>query len=410
LNKTGWGRWVALVLVLVGLGGVWYGHRQVTTKNQAQQVVTNHRHAKKTKQDIAHEAAISRAKRPKKKSAFDRENLGQRHPQFAAAFTQKLRNKRFSGTALVVKDDRVIYQRSFGMANAAKKRRNKVTSQFLVNSIQKSMTGTLVMRAVQAGQLQLTDRLGQYYPTIKDADKVTLRQLLDMQGGVAGDMNPTTTLTEKGVYRYAAEHARVEQAWVNKFNYQPISYVLLAGILNQVTHDSYYQAFYEHIVTPLDLNHTSFAQLRSRIKGMTLGYAGTMPGDYSNPVKPAMRALEAEVGTGNVTMSAGEVFRTERALIQGTLLPTASGAGVLHESNAPAETYSGGMYHLGKVGYYGHGIGDFYEGAFSLSKNGRTGVVLLSNNFYKKTMWPDWSIESLTKATFKQVLTTAKLK
>jgi len=410
LNKSGWGRWVALVMVLVGLGGVWYGHRQVNSKNQAQQVVTNHRHAKKTKESIAQDAAISRAKRPKKKSAFDRENLGKKHPQFAAAFTKKLRNKRFSGTALVVKDDQVIFQRSFGMANAAKKRRNKVTSQFLVNSIQKSMTGTLIMRAVQAGQLQLTDRLSQYYPAIKDADKITLRQLLDMRGGIVGAMDPPTTLTESGVYRYAAKQARVDPTKVNKFDYQPISYVLLAGVLHQVTHESYYQAFYEHIVTPLDLNHTSFAQLRSHIKDMTLGYAGTMPGDYSNPVKPSMRELEVEIATGNVTMSAGDTFRTERALIQGTLLPTASGAGVLHETNAPAETYSGGMYHLGKIGYYGHGIGDFYEGAFSLSKDGRTGVVLLSNNFYKKTMWPDWSIESLTKSTFKQVLTTAKLK
>jgi len=68
------------------------------------------------------------------------------------------------------------------------------------------------------------------------------------------------------------------------------------------------------------------------------------------------------------------------------------------------------MYHFEKRGYYGHGLGEFYEGTFVMSKNGRTGVIFLSNNFYKKTMWPDWSTEELAKTTFKHVLTAKNLK
>ncbi|MGV7665782.1 hypothetical protein PJK52_29205, partial [Mycobacterium kansasii] len=68
---------------------------------------------------------------------------------------------------------------------------------------------------------------------------------------------------------------------IGKFDYQPICYALLAGILHQVTHDSYYELFYQQLVTPLNLNHTSFAQLRTTTKGMTVGYAGAVPRDYS---------------------------------------------------------------------------------------------------------------------------------
>src|SRR5699024_229544 len=128
-----------------------------------------------------------------------------------------------------------------GKANAKKHRANQATSQFLVNSIQKSMTGILVMRAAQAGQLHLTDKLSKYYPQIKGSNKVTLRQMLNMEAGITGDLNPGTTLTEPAVYRYASQQARIDQTKINQFNYQPISYTLLAGILRKVTHESYYQ-------------------------------------------------------------------------------------------------------------------------------------------------------------------------
>ncbi|MFC6207576.1 serine hydrolase domain-containing protein [Levilactobacillus tongjiangensis] len=409
MNKRNLIHWGVLLVIILGISGLVFGMHQIDTQDKKEIATSNRKSAKKIKRDIRSDARDSSRQRTHQVTAFDRRNTGRRTPIFTGKLTTALKDKKFSGTALVVKNDRVVYQRSFGMANAEKNQQNKATSQFLVNSIQKSMTGMLVMRAVQAGKISLTDKLHKYYPKIAGSDRVTLRQMLDMKAGLVGDVDPSTTLSEKGVYQYAGQLAKIDKQSINKFNYQPISFVLLAAIVNRVTGLSYYQNFYEHIVTPLDLNHTSFAQIRSTTKGMTMGYKGNIPGDYTTPVSTSMRDMEAQVATGNATMSAGDLFRAERAIIQGTLLATPSGANELHEANAADANYAGGMYHFEKRGYYGHGLGEFYEGTFVMSKNGRTGVIFLSNNFYKKTMWPDWSTEELAKTTFKHVLTAKKL-
>ncbi|KRL95314.1 serine hydrolase domain-containing protein [Levilactobacillus hammesii] len=408
MNKRNLGHWGILFVVVLGISGVVFGMHVLDTNDQQTMRTTNKLHAKQTRQEIAYDALRSAQQRTnKKKSALDKKNLGKKTPKFSAKFTKDLKAKKFVGTALVVKNNKVVYQRSFGKANAKKHKANQATSQFLINSIQKSMTGILVMRAAQAGQLHLTDKLSKYYPQIKGSNKVTLRQMLDMEAGITGELKPETTLTEPAVYKYASQQAKINPAKINQFNYQPISYTLLAGILRKVTHESYYQLFYEHVVTPLSLNHTSFAQLKHT--GTTIGYSGTVPGNYSQPHVPSAKDMAVQIATGNATMSAGDVFRTERAIIQGTLLKKAGGANTLHRSASMTAHYAGGLYHLDRIGYYGHGVGDDYEGTFVLSRNGKTGVILLSNNYYKRGMYPTWSTEDLAMNTFRNVVAVNKL-
>lgn len=407
MNKRNLGHWAILVAVIVGIAGLVIGMHEIDTKDQQAVRTTNKLHAKQTRQEIAYDALRSNQLRQKKKTVLDKQNKGKKHPQFAARFTKSLKAKKFVGTALVVKNNKVVYQRSFGKANAKKQQANQPTSQFLINSIQKSITGTLVMRSAQAGQLHLTDKLSKYYPQIKGSNRVTIRQMLDMEAGISGEMNPGTTLTEPAVYKYAVQQTRINRTKINQFNYQPICYTLLAGILRKVTYESYYQLYYEHVVTPLNLNHSSFAQLKH--PGTTIGYSGTVPGNYSQPHVPSAKDMAVQIATGNATMSAGDVFRTERALIQGTLLKRHSGANTLHQSKSTTAHYAGGMYHLDRVGYYGHGVGDDYEGTYALSRNGKTGVVLLSNNYYKGGMFPTWSTEDLALNTFRSVNAASKL-
>lgn len=409
MNRRNLGHWLILLVVLGGIGGVVYGVHQLDATDQREVAAVNHKHVKQSRHAIQTDADQSQAHRAKKVTAFDRKNLGQKTPQLTAQINQTLTGHRFVGTALVVKNDRVVYQRAFGYANMVKRQKNRVDTQYLINSVQKSLTGYLVMRAVQAGQLQLTDRLHQYYPQIKHSDQITIRQLLDMTGGVVGDIESNTTLTEKEVYQTAAKTATILPDKIGQFDYQPISFVLLAGILRQVTHESYYRLFYQQLVTPLDLNHTSFAQLQRKTKHRTMSYGGNQPGVYQEAHVPATSDMAVEVATGNATMSAGDLFRAERAVIQGKLLSTPTGAQILHQAASDSH-YAGGLYHLGRTGYYGHGMGDFYESTFVLSCNGKTGVVFLSNSFEKRTMYPKWSTEQAALDLFAAVNQAKKLK
>lgn len=399
-----WWRWL-LLIILVGLGlnGAfqWYQLSKQATTTPVTATATN--------QAIAADAKLSAQKRTTKTTQFDK-TAGSANPTFTAKMTSELKAKKFSGTALVVKNNRVIYQQSFGWANASKKQKNTPTTQYLMNSLQKSMTGMLVMQAVESGKIKMSDTLYQYYPQIKNSKKVTIRQMLNMEAGIVGEMKPLKELGEKQVYAYAKSHASIDTSMINQFDYQPICYVLLAAIMNKVTHHSYYNTFYQQIVTPLNLNSASFVQLRAQVKTMSMGYKGTTPGNYADPEVPAAKDVSSRLGTGNATMSPGNVFQTIRAVVQGSRLKKASDADTLLEKGSTTAKYTGGMYHLDQLGYYGHGVGNYYEDTFIISKDGKTGVVFMSNNFFKHTMWPTWSTETLAKDTFKQVLATSTIK
>lgn len=400
-----WGRWLLLV-VLLGLAG--YGAVQWYHVDQQRKLTATPTTVKQTNRLIQRNAQVSQQQRRSQTTALD-QTAGSTNPDFTANLTKQLTAKKFSGTALVVKNDQVIYQKSFGWANAAKKRRNTPKTQYLINSLQKSMTGLLVMRAIEQGKLKMTDTLHQFYPQVKNSRRVTIRQMLNMEGGLLGDMKPDKDLGERQIYRYAAQHVRVDTTQLNQFNYQPICYVMLAAILNQVTDQSYYHQFYQQIVTPLNLNETSFVQLRQQNSALSVGYKGQTPGTYSDPEVPAAKDVSSRLGTGNVAMSPSNVFKTVQAIVQGKRFNHATSAKTLLEPGVATPKYTGGMYHFADQGYYGHGVGNFYEDTFLVSTDGRTGVIFMSNNFYKKTMWPTWSTEDIAKATFKQVVTASTI-
>lgn len=385
-----------IILVFLGGTGIWFWIHPATHSVTRQTAV-------RTWHGIAHDAHVSAQQRHSTKTQFDRETTSQTAPKLATKVTQQLKAKHFVGTALVVKNNRVVYQRAFGWANREQHRKNTTTTPYLINSTQKALTGQLIMRAVQDDQLSLNDHLSQYYPKIKHSRTITIRQMLNMTAGIYGTVPQSRYLSERAVYHQAATHAKIDTTKIGQFDYQPIDYTLLAGILHQVTHQSYYQRFYQQIVTPLNLNHTKFAEVFRHSRTMTVSYTGSRPGLYQTPHIPAAAPLATRVGTGNVMMSAGDLFRAERAVIQGKLLLNSSGAQTLHQAKSTTAHYTGGLYHLGQSGYYGHGLRDNYEATFVLSRNGKTGVVFLSNSFTKATMWPTWSTEKTAISLFKQV-------
>ncbi|MDT7015597.1 serine hydrolase domain-containing protein [Latilactobacillus curvatus] len=63
-------------------------------------------------------------------------------------------------------------------------------------SIQKSLTAALLMKQVQAGNIDLATPLSRYYPQIKEADQITLKMMVDMRSGLTELSAPEKELSE----------------------------------------------------------------------------------------------------------------------------------------------------------------------------------------------------------------------
>src|SRR5215204_4755845 len=92
----------------------------------------------------------------------------------------------FNGAVLVADADKVIYRKSFGLANFEWQIPNMPDTKFRVGSITKSFTTILILQLAERGKLDLDGKITDYLPNFSKefGDKVSIRQLLTHTSGL----------------------------------------------------------------------------------------------------------------------------------------------------------------------------------------------------------------------------------
>lgn len=318
-----------------------------------------------------------KAKKPAKKKTVK--------PKMTAATRQIdaiLRANRFVGTALVVHSGKTMYEQGFGYAQASEQKKNGINSIYQLASVQKSFTAGLIMKLAAAQKLSLSDPLSKYYPQIKGAPRITLRDMLDMKSGLSLEAFPNSLNSEDGMIKFVLHHIISQPQNIGKWNYAPVNFMLLAGIIQQVTGESYRQYFTENIIEPWHLHHTGFVFNMAHRKAFSQGYQNNNASDvgtnYDSEYPESRASMLYQFGTGQVYMSAHDLYVGERNMLLGKLYPQ-SDVNVLLTPGS-SSMYGGGAYVY--PGYIRvHGLAYGYEATALVSKDGQDAVVLLTNYY-----------------------------
>lgn len=86
-------------------------------------------------------------------------------------------NNAFSGTVLLQKKNEVIYNGRFSKFS-------DTSDQYRIGSISKVFTAIITFQLIEEGKLNLNTKLDQFYPNIKNADKITIANLLNHTSGI----------------------------------------------------------------------------------------------------------------------------------------------------------------------------------------------------------------------------------
>jgi len=317
------------------------------------------------------------------------QNVLLKNNNLAVSFNTQLRDSGFIGTALVVQHNHVILQQGFGYADKKKNRLNDAQSLYQIASIQKGFTATLIMQQIHAGKLHLNTLLSQYYPNIPDANKVTIKEMLTMTSGLTEKMDAKVFTTEAENVAFDAEHTTVLSS--PKWSYQAINYRLLSGILMQITHKSYSDLFNETFNKKYHLEVSDYKDFMTN-QHRTIGYKNA---DYSQlaPENPLSYAFET--GTGNMAMSAGNLYTFYRLLTDYVMLNENS-LNMMWQHPITSR-YAAGMYHYDEYNT-GHGFKVGFEPTIILTKNGQDAVILMSN---ENAIGKSW--QPLAKQLFAQM-------
>lgn len=301
---------------------------------------------------------------------------------FGQKVNKLLDEKGYSGTVLVVKNGKPYYQTSRGYSDFANGIYNDKDTAYEIDSIQKSMTAALIMKQVQKKRLKLSDKLWKFYPQVPGSKKITIRQMLDMTSGLVlkGDVGPDKVMSDSDIIDSDINNIKFSKILYGKWFYSPINFNLLSGVLEQVTGRSYRQLFTHAYIKKLNLQHTVFAYDEKPGLQKASGYNNLDPLssrlDYKNSFY-AKRSFEFdELGTGQIYMSAADLYKVEKYILTGSML-TKKSRKVLFKPGS-SSTYGGGLYHK-KNDNFANGWGYGFQGVVHISNNGKNAVMVLEN-------------------------------
>lgn len=157
--------------------------------------------------------------------------------------------------AVVDSDGDVLLEHTRGVDGAG--RRITSNSLFLVGSVAKTMTATLVLQLVRAGQLSLDDRVADHLPEAPGGD-ATLRDLLTHRGGfTAADGLAVADREDPPDSVQAAVRLLEHNGVTGDHEYSSAGYLVLGAVVERVTGRPFDAVLQERLLTPLDLDRTT---------------------------------------------------------------------------------------------------------------------------------------------------------
>jgi CubicO group peptidase (beta-lactamase class C family) len=180
-----------------------------------------------------------------------------------ARFDQLAARHRVPGASVAVLAGGEVQALATGVLNVETGVEATPDSLFLIGSISKPYTATLIMGLVGEGAVALDTPVSDILPQFRLADReaagqVTLRHLLAHTSGIDGDLYHDTGRGDDCLERYVEACADVPQCHPlgGAFSYCNAGYVILGHVIERLTGQVWDTALRERLLDPAGLRHT----------------------------------------------------------------------------------------------------------------------------------------------------------
>ncbi len=187
-----------------------------------------------------------------------------------------------------------------------------------IGSITKTFTGTLAMRLVEMGQLELDTPIKQYLPEFELQDKdvearVTLRHLFTHMGGWVGDYFDDLGPGDDALAKYVAKMAELPQVTpLNTiWSYNNAGFSLAGRVIEVVTGKTYEAAMQELVFDPLGLKLSFFFPNDVMTHRFMAGHIYSFENDPLAVARPWALARTAHAA-GAITSTVKDLLRYAR--------------------------------------------------------------------------------------------------
>lgn len=233
---------------------------------------------------------------------------------FDKIFSQWNKSTSPGAVLLVIKDNKVVYKKGYGMARLDKNQPLSPNSVLDLASTSKQFTAFCIALLIENQQLALSDDIRNYFPELPPMDKgvVRVEHLIYHTSGLPDYLDLMYDYLGKDDYDwYSVEDVLGLLAQVNKlqfspgksFDYSNTNYLLLGELVKRVSGKSLRQFAHENIFEPLGMKNSHFHDnYEEKVPNLAYGYARK-----GTNFKADMTILDL-VGDGNLYTTAEDLY------------------------------------------------------------------------------------------------------
>ncbi|WP_462255207.1 serine hydrolase [Ferruginibacter sp.] len=274
---------------------------------------------------------------------FGQINFAQNKKAKLSAMMQAYHNyNMFDGAVLVAENGKVIYKDAFGLANREWNIANRTDTKFMIGSVSKPITATLVLIQVQKGLLALDKTIEDYLPEFKNkpAAAVTIRQLLSHTSGIPNydiikDFFPRISrqnFTRQDYVKIFMDAALAFKPGT-RYAYSSWGYFTLGYIMERVTNKTYAQLMTDDIFKKTGMNNSGSYYHTQIVPNRATGYDYSFGGYTSSDFRDQSNTM----GTGDIYSTVEDLFKFHLALSNNSLLNAALTAEMFAPGIEPAQ-------------------------------------------------------------------------
>ncbi len=230
----------------------------------------------------------------------------------------------YSGTILIAKGDKVIYQKAVGLANKEQKTKNNIDTKFNVGSMNKMFTSVAIAQLVEKNKLNFSDKVIKHLPNLpaKVFGDITIEHLLTHSAG-------TGDFFEFPKFESIVDTAKTIATYVNiglgepllfkagtKFQYSNYGFILLGAVVESISKMNYFEYVKQNICAVADMKNTDFYERDKVHENFAIGYM-----DSHNKREANTKMMEVKGNSaGGGYSTAIDFHKFSIALLSGKLL------------------------------------------------------------------------------------------
>jgi len=230
-------------------------------------------------------------------------------------YTEYWENRKLSGGLLIARGNNILFERYIGYADIETQKPVTAETPMHIASVSKLITSLAVLKLVEAGKLDLDQKVNSILPSFPYME-ISIRNLLSHRSGLQNyiylaenerylwDSKPMTN--DDVLNLFSKNKPDLSFSPGTHFSYSNSNFAILALIVEKVTGNPFPEAIKKMIFDPLEMEH-SFVFQKQDSDRITLSY-------YSNGKPYHFDYLDYVYGDKNVYSTPEDLYRLSQAM------------------------------------------------------------------------------------------------